>query len=158
MAQVERATVFGQNHGALDHVFEFAHVAWPVVVEEGIHRTFAEPRDVLVVLLGETLKKPVHHQRNVVAAVAQRRNVNRKHVQAEEQVFAKEPGFHGFPQIDVGCRHHSHIDLARARVTHALQFTLLEGAQQLALCRVTERADFVEKERAAVGPFEAAGA
>jgi len=68
------------------------------------------------------------------------------------------PAFHRRLQINVGGGDDAHIGLARLFVAEALELALLQHAQQLGLCRQRQFADFVEKQRAALGALETAAA
>ena len=63
---------------ALDDVLELADVARPVVGFEQIHRLLREPVDVLAHLIAVFRQEVFRQQRNVFAALAQRRQVNRE--------------------------------------------------------------------------------
>ena len=53
-------------------------------------------------------------------------------------------------------RDHAHADANRLLAADALQLAVLQDAQQLGLRRFVQVADFVEKDRAAVGQLEPA--
>ena len=75
----EREIAFGQcgpaasYDGALHGVFQFAHVARPVVIQQQAQRSLADLAHVLAQLVGEALHEVIGQQRNVLAPRAQRR-------------------------------------------------------------------------------------
>ena len=79
-------------------------------------------------------------------------------VDAEEQVFAEVAGRGFFVQHGVGGGEHAHVDATGLRGADAFQLAGFEHAQQLGLLAHGDVGDFVEKEGAAVGQFEAADA
>ena len=93
---------------------------------------------------------------DVLAAFAQRRELNREDAQAIEKVLAEPASVDLFLQVAIGRGNDADIDPAGARVADAFQFLLLQNAQQLCLHRERHFSDFIEKQRAAVGQFEAA--
>ena len=97
-----------------------------------------------------------HQRRQITRSVAQRRQLNRDHVQAEEQVFAKAAVGHRAGQILVGGGENAHIDLDRLATAHAFDLARFDGAQQFGLCFGTQVADFVEKECAGMRQLETA--
>ena len=83
-----------QHHRALDHVLELAHVARPVVVHQQVERFRRELEFGTRVLLAVLLEEVLHQQRDVVLALAQRRQLDRDDVQPVEQVLAEASVFH----------------------------------------------------------------
>jgi hypothetical protein len=61
-------------------------------------------------------------------------------------------------QIAIGRRQHPHVDRPRPVLAHAPHLALLQDAQQLYLHRRRHVANFIEKQRAAIGRLEQAGA
>src|SRR3954447_1279196 len=62
-----------EHHGALDDVLELAHVAWPVVFRQQIQRLRRQLERRLAVLLAVFFQEVMDEQRDIVLAVAQRR-------------------------------------------------------------------------------------
>ena len=58
-----------QDHRALDHVTELAHVAGPLVMHEQTFGLGAEPRHPLLELLAEVLEEVTGQRRDVLAAL-----------------------------------------------------------------------------------------
>ena len=102
------------------------------------------------VVRGKLGQEMFHEERNVVATLAQRRQLNRNHVQAIEQIFAKRAGRDHPGEVRVRGGNHTHIHLDRLIVADALELPLLQGTQQLHLQRRARRPDFVQKERSLV--------
>ena len=87
----------------------------------------------------------------------QRRVVDGNDVQALIQVFAEGAILEGGAQVAVGGGEQAHVDLDGAGAAEALEFALLQHAQEFDLGGGRHVADFVEEERALVGEFELAG-
>ena len=90
-------------------------------------------------------------------AGAQRRNRDREHVEAVEQVLAELAALDEFDQVLVRRRDEPEIDLDRALGADGVDLALLQRAQQLHLRIERQFADLVEEQRAAVGLGELAG-
>jgi hypothetical protein len=99
----------------------------------------------------------LEEQRDVVAAVAQRRQRDLEHVDPVEQVLAEPPGRDHGGEVAVRGRDDADVDLAGLGVADAGERALLEHAQHLDLERGRHVADLVEEERAVVGDLEQAG-
>ena len=96
-------------------------------------------------------------QKEVIAAVAQRRNGERDGGNAEVEIFAKEffPDADG--EIAIGGDDDADVDFDGLRAAHAFEAAFFEDPQKLGLAGEREFADFVEKQRAALGHFDFAG-
>ena len=139
-----------QHHRALDRILQLAHVAGPVVRDQQLHRVGREAVDRLGVLLRIALEEELRERRNVAPAIAQRRHLERDHVQPVIQIFA-EPAFrHLLRQVAIRRRDHPHVDANRLRAAHALELVLLQKPQQLDLARRRDLADLVEEQRSAI--------
>jgi len=97
-------------------------------------------------------------QGNVFTALAQCGQMNLHGVDAEEQVFAEVAGGCFLVQLRVGGGEHADIHAPGLRGADALQFAGFENAQELGLLTDGDVGDFIEKEGAVVGQFEAADA
>jgi len=84
-------------------------------------------------------------QRDVVAPLAQRRQLHREHVQAVVEVGAKLPCFHELLERAVRRRDHPDVGPDRLHATDALEFLRLEDAKQLRLQLQREIADLVQQ-------------
>ena len=98
----------------------------------------------------------LHEERDVVATLAQRRQLHRNHVQPVVEILAKRALGHHPGEVGMRGGDHADIDLDRVRVADALELALLQHAQQLGLQRRAHGPDFVEEERAFVRLLEAA--
>ena len=94
-------------------------------------------------------------QRDIRRTVAQRRHVERNHVETEEQVFTKAPFGDAAGQVLVRGRDDSHVHTNRLAAAHAFDLSRLDGAKKLCLCFGPEIADLVQQERAGVRQLEA---
>src|SRR5437762_171222 len=95
---------------------------------------------------------------NVLAAIAERRQMDLDRVQAEHQVLAEMPGGDFGPEVRVGRRDHANVDAARLGRSYALELAGLEHAQELRLQVQRNIGDLIEKQCAAIGQPEATGA
>ncbi|CAJ6550943.1 Uncharacterized protein conserved in bacteria [Burkholderia pseudomallei] len=109
-------------------------------------------------LRGEFLEHRVDERLDVRCALAQRRRMDRQHVQPVIKVRAKAPFRDERRQFGRRRRDDPHIRAHDPVRADRLELLVLQHAQQLALQRHRHVADFVEKERAAVGKLELADA
>lgn len=82
-------------------------------------------------------------RQDIAAALAQRRQLDGRHVQAVEQVLAEVSGDHRVSQVDVGRRHQPHVDGDRPARTEPHHLAFLQHAQQLDLDARRQVADLV---------------
>ena len=98
----------------------------------------------------------LHEHRNVVAPIAQRRQLDRDDVKPVVQVLAERAFRDHLCQLGVGRGDDANIHLDRLVVTDAFELALLKRPQQLHLQRRAHRPHFVEEERAFVRLLESA--
>ena len=99
-------------------------------------------------------RKWCDEQRDVVLAIAQRRQLDRDHVEAVEEILAELPFLHHLPQVDVGRGDDADVDLDRLHAAEPHEVALLDHAQQLGLRLERDVADLVEEDAALVGEVE----
>ena len=149
--------VLREDRRALDDVLQFADVAGPVVARKPARIAFRQSQ-LGFQRLALAVEKVLRQQRNVLAPLAQRHRLHRKHVEAEIEVFAKPAALHFLLEVAVGGGDQADVDGAGALCADAFEIALLQHPQQLALQFERNFADLVEKQRAAVGEFEPADA
>ena len=122
-----------KNDAAFKDVLQFPDVARPVVGLEGEHGFVADASETLVVKGFEAPDHGVHQGRDVARTLPQRWNCDRIDVESVIEVAAESPGGNRLLQIDVGRSNQADIDLACPLVSQALDFALLQHAQQFCL-------------------------
>ena len=112
--------------------------------------------DRLFALLN-SVEERLHEQRQVLAALAQRRQLDREHVEPVVQVLAQLALLHRVGGIDVGRRDHAHVDrlLHRGRRAAGTVRSCSTRSSFTCVCR-RHLGDLVEEQRAAIGELEAA--
>ena len=143
--------------GVLDRVFEFAHVARPGVAKEGADGVGGEAQ-LAPVPRGDAHEEEARQRLDVLAAHAQRRDLDRHDAEAVVEVLAETPLDDGAAEVDVRRGHDADVGLARVAVADALEGPLLEEAEEFDLERRRKVADLVEEERAARRELDAAEA
>ena len=93
-------------------------------------------------------------QRDVVLAIAQRRQRNGDDVKAVEQILAELAFLHQLPQIHVGRGEDPDVHLDRFHPAEPHEVALLDHAQQLGLGLERNGADLVEEDAAPIGEIE----
>ncbi len=99
-----------------------------------------------------------HQQRNVLAPLAERRHVDRHHVEPVEQVLAEPAGGDLRLELLVRRGEHAHVHRHGLGAADARDHAVLQHPQHLGLRSQTHVADLIEEERAAVGLLELPGA
>ena len=94
---------------------------------------------------------------NVFDAFAQRRNRDRKDVQAIVEIASEQSFFDHVLEIAVGRGDNPHVHPLRAGAAKPLELALLQDSQQLRLHLRRNVADLVEEQAAAVRQLESAG-
>src|SRR5690606_24714551 len=157
-AQVVRTdeVALGQHDRLLEPVLQLADVAGPVVLAGGDGGVGREALDLGVVLAGVARQQVAGDDRDVVAALAQRRQVQVDHVVAVVQVLAEAALQDLLLEVAVGRRQDADVDRLGAGVADPHDDLLLDGAQDLHLQVERHLADLVEEQGAAVGRLELA--
>lgn len=79
-----------EDDRALDKILQLAHVAGPGGIGKRVHGFTGNAANVLLHFSREAGDEVVDEQGNIFAALAQGRNLDRKDVEAIEEIFAKE--------------------------------------------------------------------
>ena len=95
---------------------------------------------------------------DVLAAFADRRQIDRDHVEAIIKILAEPSALDLVEKVAIAGGDHPGIDADCLRIADALELVLLEHAQELHLQFRHRGVDFIEKNGAGVGGLEAAGA
>ena len=104
-------------------------------------------------MLRELLDEIAHQQRDVFSAFPQRRNPDREHVQAVEQIAAKLAVRDHLIQIAVSRCYEANIHFACMCASQPFKFSLLQGAQQLRLNLDRNISHFIQEQGALIGQF-----
>src|SRR5882724_10783531 len=145
-----------KNHGALEQIFEFANVARPGVGDERVHGFGWNVLHGFIQTTAELLHEVADKKRDVLAAIAKRRNLNRENIQAIEKITAEFAFGDQAAQVRVGGGDHAGIHVNGAGSAEAFEFMLLQNTQQFGLQFQRNVANFIEKNGAFIGEFEAA--
>ena len=92
--------------------------------------------------------------RYIVTPLSQWWRIDTNDVEPMKQVFAEAGFLDRAREILVGRRNDANIDLDRCLATDAIELALGQHPQQTRLQRRRHVADFIEKQRAAIGLFE----
>ena len=147
-----------QQHGAVNGVFQFAHIAAPGVAQQ---QPLGDRGDGAIrhaigfgIFAGEMMRQSA----NVLGPFAQGRNAQIDDIQAIQKVFAEGAVLDRFGQVPVGGGDDADIHLDRLGAADPVDFAFLNGAQQLGLQARIHFADFVQQQGAAIGFFKLANA
>ena len=140
------------DQGPLEHVSQLTDIAGPFVTAQCLHRLWRQFRRGA----SELAEKASRERQNVVAPLAERRNVNVEDVQPVVEVRTEFPLRNRIVQISIGGGDDADVDADRPRASQSQELTLLEHAQELRLRRRRHLGDFVEEQHAARGQFNLA--
>src|SRR3954470_5867824 len=98
----------------------------------------------------------LNQQGHVLAASAQRRQVEGDHVQTVKKVLAEAAILYCLLQVDVSSGEDANVNLDLLDAAEVHEFFVLQHAQDLRLRLHAHGADLVEEDGAAVGDFEQA--
>src|SRR6266404_2429726 len=148
----------GTDERVLDYALQLADVAGPIVLGQQAHRLGGNRHDMLAGRAVQELEEMGDQQRQIVAAVAQRRKLDREDLEPIEQVLAQTAAGNERFQWAIGGRDQAYVGLHGFISAQALEFLLLQQAQQLGLRAGGKIADLVQKNRTVVGLLELADA
>ena len=140
----------GHGGAVFDRVFEFAHIARPVVVHHGAQGVVMDAESCRMPLI-DLVEKVCDQHGDIVAAIAQGRQAEIHDVQAVVQILAEGAMFHHCGQIAIGRGKNARFDRNAVRGADRPDLALLKSPQQLGLQVEREFANLVEKDRSTSG-------
>src|SRR5438445_2466537 len=141
---------------SLDRVLELADVPGPRVRHQQLPGVATQPRLPLAHPLAQAADEFLGEEHHVLAALAQRRQVNRKDAEPVIEILTELATRHCVREVSVGGDYEAKVGLERRGATDALELALLEDTEKFGLDGRRELADLVEKERAPGSELEAA--
>src|ERR1017187_6862306 len=144
------------DQAAFDHVLQLADIAGPVIRHQLGDPGIGDVAHAVARIRPQLGDEVLRQKRNILFALAQRRNVHGHHVEAVIEVLAKGALLKRGAQILVGGGHHAHVDMAGDVAAQALELALLQHAQQFHLDGRGHVADFIQEDRAGIGLLELA--
>jgi len=99
-----------QRHRPLDGIFQFAHVAGPVIVPQDLKRPRTDARYVLAHRPVVTRQKMIYQDLQILRALPQRRNVNRDDRDPIVKILPEKSQLDALLQVAVGRRNQTHVD------------------------------------------------
>src|SRR5207253_5438153 len=146
----------GENAGAFDRVLEFADVARPSMRAQRGPAGVAERSFAASQVISYLRCEMPSEQDYVLAAFAQRRNLNGENRQPKEEIAAKLALIHGAAQIFIRGCDDAHINRHRSAPADAIDRLFFNYPQQLALHGQRQFSNFIEENRAARSEFKLA--
>ncbi len=134
-----------EQQDALDHVPQFAHVAGPRVTLQNFHRFGGKVLLLPSVLRGDLCGKIFREDGNLFGPLPQRRQDDRKYVDAMKQIRAERSLPDHFLEIAMRCNNHARVHRNRLVPADALNFALLQNAQKFRLHGQGHVANFIQE-------------
>src|ERR1700738_4457978 len=116
---------FADDQRPFDHILQFANISRPRIGPQSIQSCFPYLADFLSRFPCEPIDEVFSQHGDIFFAVAQRGNLDRKHIKAIEEIAAKCAGSNSVLQVTVGGGDHSHISSNEPISTYSLKFPLL---------------------------------
>src|SRR5260370_361669 len=120
----------GRDNAAINRVLKRAEIAGPLELRQVSDGLAGDGGDGAIFLGGESREKMSQQMRDVLAARPQRRNRQRQHMQAIEQIFAEMSAFDALQQLAVGRGDDAHVNLHRLSPANRLEPPFLPTATQ----------------------------
>src|SRR5439155_21529446 len=121
---------FAYNDRTLDDVLQFANVIWPGIRSEKVQSFFIYSEESLSCFSCEMSDEGLDQQGNVFSSFPQRRNLNRKNVEAVKQIAAKCTSSDGSLQVAIGGGDDPYVSADKLIATHTLKLMFLQNTQQ----------------------------
>jgi hypothetical protein len=135
-------------------VLQLPDIARPVVALERGQRRLRQRQAGPPGLDGRLVQDALGQQPDVLAARAERGQLEHQTLEAEVEVLA-EPSLGDAPlEVAVRRRDHTHVDPGRPRGADTIEALFLEHPEELGLVIGAQVADLVQEDRAAVGLLE----
>src|ERR1051326_392037 len=146
----------GHDERAVDHVAQLAHVAVPLVLLQRLDEVGVDVLHLLLFRLVQLLQEEMGEERDILEALAQRRDLAGEDGEAVVEVLAHLPVLNGLLRIAVRRGDDARIDVDLLVAADAPELALLEHAQELDLQLDRHLRDLVEEHRPALGQLEVA--
>src|SRR6266850_2404972 len=147
---------FAEDHGALDDVFELAHIAFPPVTHERPEDVGVDAAHLARELQVELTYEMIHEHWDVLAALPEWGQRDMNDIQTIEEIAAESPDLDFLGEVPVGTRDDADVHPHGLRAADRPYLFFLDRAQKLYLQVDRHLADLIEKDRAVVGRGEQA--
>jgi hypothetical protein len=117
--------------------------ARPIGVYQLLHRLLRNGLNALLHFTRVTQNKIVHQQRNILAPVAKRKDLNRKNIQPVKKVFAELIVSYHALQIAMRCGNQANVHANGLRTPQSFKLVFLQSAQQFRLQLEADVANFI---------------
>ena len=144
----------GQQDGPFNAVFQFPYISGPLMRQKRFNDGSGNPLDRLALLFCIFDDKMIGQQDDVVTAVLQGRQVQRKNAEPVIKVRAELAGGNAILQTPVRGGDHACVGRDHARRTERLDLLFLQDPQQLGLCRRRQFRHLIQKDRPVMGFLE----
>jgi predicted class III extradiol MEMO1 family dioxygenase len=122
-----------KDHGALDEILQFTDVSRPAISHERIHGLGRDCVDSLVHASRVNLYEVPDQLRDVLRALPQGRNIDRKYLQPIVEVFTKRRLLYHRGQITMCGYDNADVHLVSTVAAQPFEFLLLQNSQQFCL-------------------------
>src|SRR5579862_617078 len=145
-----------QDDGALDEVLQLSHIARPLPLCQSLHDLGRNRGNGLLHSPGMFRHKIINEQRNVAAALMQRRKPDRKNIQAIVEIAAELTLFDHLRQITIRGSDETNVHRDSPSASQPLNLFFLQCTQNLWLQFQRKIADLIEEQGSQVRQFQPA--
>ena len=142
------------DDAALNDILQLPDISRPVVLFQREHQFLRDLIDCFALLFREPTDEMFRQQPDISSPFAERRNGDRKHVQAVIEVGAESLLFHHTAQVLIRRGDDPHVGVQGMAAAQALELLFLEDPEKLRLQFQWKIADLVQEKRAPVGGLE----
>ena len=146
------------NGQPVANIFKLANIPRKAEATELFQGSIRNPFGLDAKLLGTLLQKVPRQCKHVLAAFTQGGQAQANHIEAMVQIFAEHAVLDALLQVLMGRSNHAQVGLDRIVAAHAVKMTVAQYAQQAGLQVRRHVANFIKKQRSALGLFKAAPA
>ena len=146
------------NDRVADSVLQFADIARPRVDFEHREGSGIDAANILAETPVRHRKEMIDQERDIPLSFAERRQFDGERIEPVEEVLPELAGSGQVGEVLVGRGQDANVGLDRLVAAHAFELLILKDTQDFGLSGGRHIADFIEKERAAVGLLELADA
>src|ERR1700751_1284563 len=121
------------DHVPLADIFKLADIAWPRVFHKSPHNCVVEGLDGSTIEPDILFGEVANEERNLIAALTERRNVHRNDINPVKEVFPEEAAGNALFERLVGGADDTDVDCGVALGAEARELTILEDVEELGL-------------------------
>src|SRR5260221_13957210 len=114
-------------------MIQLADISRPGVLAKELRGPRVKPGNGFAITLGVTSQEMVSEEKNILAALPERRQMNLDGVQTKKEVLPEAPGGGFGVYVGVGCGQNANVNTAGGRRAHTLDFPRFQHRKKVFL-------------------------